>query len=124
MSRKSALRWGLGAFLLLVLLVCGSCLLLEAMDKRDRKRLAETLAAGDPIIAALERFRADNNEYPETLDALVPRYLKEIPKPTWGTREWQYWCGQETYALFIQRSRSWYAGYRYTPGGGHWQGDG
>jgi hypothetical protein len=34
---------------------------------------------GDVIIAALERFRKDTGSYPDRLDALVPKYLPEIP---------------------------------------------
>lgn len=34
---------------------------------------------GELVIAALERFRKDNGIYPDTLEALVPKYLPEIP---------------------------------------------
>ncbi|MDO9020644.1 MAG: hypothetical protein Q8S73_44165 [Deltaproteobacteria bacterium] len=38
-------------------------------------------AAADAVSHAVERFRADHGEYPPTLEALIPRYLPQIPTP-------------------------------------------
>lgn len=32
-----------------------------------------------PLVAALERYRVDNGNYPERLDSLVPTYLRMLP---------------------------------------------
>jgi hypothetical protein len=34
----------------------------------------------EPVIAALEQYKADNGLYPETLAELVPAYLSAVPK--------------------------------------------
>lgn len=36
--------------------------------------------ACEPVIAALSRYYEEKGSYPETLEALVPAYLSEIPK--------------------------------------------
>jgi hypothetical protein len=32
-----------------------------------------------PVIAALEKYQTEKGRYPDTLDALVPAYIKELP---------------------------------------------
>jgi hypothetical protein len=34
---------------------------------------------GQPIVRAIEKFKADTGEYPGSIPALVPRYLAEAP---------------------------------------------
>jgi hypothetical protein len=41
--------------------------------------LAEGLARYDQIIIALEDYHADTGRYPDTLEALVPNYLAQVP---------------------------------------------
>ncbi|HPQ40608.1 MAG TPA: hypothetical protein PLV45_09565 [bacterium] len=41
---------------------------------------AETLSAGNRIIAALDEYYAHNGDYPDSLLDLVPEYLKSIPE--------------------------------------------
>lgn len=36
-------------------------------------------AASEPVIAALEQYKADNGVYPEKLAELVPDYLSTVP---------------------------------------------
>ena len=36
-------------------------------------------AVCDPIVKALEQYRAENDAYPETLAELAPKYLVEVP---------------------------------------------
>lgn len=40
--------------------------------------------ACEPVIAALEQYHDDHGGYPETLDALSPAYLEEIPQEANG----------------------------------------
>ena len=52
--------------------------------------VAASQARGDEIIAAVGRYQADHGVYPQTLDALVPRYLQRILPPDAGDRKWRY----------------------------------
>lgn len=36
-------------------------------------------AVCDPIISALDQYKADKGEYPESLDELLPDYLSSVP---------------------------------------------
>jgi hypothetical protein len=56
----------------------------------DTKHLEETKQIGNTVVQALEKYRADNGRYPVSLEKLVPAYLFEIPKPTWGLKKWKY----------------------------------
>ena len=61
-----------------------------AYAHRDEDSLEESKVRGAAIVEALERFRMERNDYPETLDALVPRFLPTIEPPTWGLQRWSY----------------------------------
>lgn len=52
--------------------------------------IEETERRGNAILGALERFNSDHGRYPAALDELQPKYLQEIPTPTWGLRTWKY----------------------------------
>jgi len=61
-----------------------------AYAHRDEGKVEESKQRGAAIVQALERYRADQGDYPPTLDALVPRYVGTIEPPTWGLRRWRY----------------------------------
>ena len=44
----------------------------------------QTLINQEMIVCALERFRLENGNYPESLDSLVPRFLNKIPPDVIG----------------------------------------
>lgn len=48
---------------------------------------------GDRIVAAIRDYKKHHRRLPESLDALVPTYLAEIPPPVVGDRRWGYWAG-------------------------------
>ena len=54
------------------------------------ERSQETMRRADQIVAALERWRARNGEYPASLDQLVPAELPAIPESVVGDRKWKY----------------------------------
>jgi hypothetical protein len=56
-------------------------------------RLAETKQLGNQVVKAVKEYYSDHQKYPLALSELVPKYTKEIPKPTWGLREWVYKLG-------------------------------
>lgn len=52
------------------------------------------------LIKAIENYEIDNNEYPESLSQLIPKYLDEIPKPKIiGVREFKYAKKDSIYEL-------------------------
>jgi hypothetical protein len=59
------------------------------------QRKAESMALGDGLVAAVERYKADHGRYPGGLDELVPAYLTEVVPPTAGTRAWDYNCSAD-----------------------------
>lgn len=61
-----------------IILACNTVLPTEEPpgvgDKAERG-----YAVSEPVIAALEQFKADNGFYPEMLVDLVPEYLPDVP---------------------------------------------
>ena len=53
-------------------------------------KIQQSKAIGNKILDAIDQYHADNGSFPERLEDLVPKYLKEVKPPTAGTREWQY----------------------------------
>jgi hypothetical protein len=54
--------------------------MLPALDKLTRKAANAQVAADQVVLAcALERYRLAYNELPETLDALVPQFMSQLP---------------------------------------------
>lgn len=52
-------------------------------------RMLTRFAALETVVA-LERCRLDQGAYPKNLDALVPKYLKELPKDAIHPNRWEY----------------------------------
>ncbi len=55
-----------------------------------KENIAESQRRGDVIVAAIEKFHADNKQYPPTLDQLLPKYLSKIDPPIAGNGKWIY----------------------------------
>jgi hypothetical protein len=45
---------------------------------------------GDGIVSALNTYQAKEGRYPNSLDALVPKYIPAIDQPIAGKRKWEY----------------------------------
>jgi len=71
-----------------LILITNSIWVAEAM--RDFSRKFAISNAGN-LIAAIESFNRDNNEYPDKIEGLSPKYLKRTPSP-WimGIPEYSY----------------------------------
>jgi hypothetical protein len=69
-----------------------------------RRALEETKHKGDQIIHALEQFRADHGKYPKSLADLSPKYMQEVPPPTWGLKTWQYEADEKGFTLRVDES--------------------
>lgn len=51
--------------------------------------LAPIYNDAQPLVAALEKYRADSSAYPQSLNELAPKYLSEIPSQL-GRRKFSY----------------------------------
>jgi hypothetical protein len=65
--------------------------LLSACGNWSDSAVKESVKRGDRIVAAIESHIAATGQPPSTLEALVPKYIQELPLPTAGTRRWEYW---------------------------------
>ena len=70
----------------------------------EQVKIEESKRRGDEIIHALEEFRAEKGHYPRALNELLPKYMPEIPPPTWGLREWQYTVATNEISLRVDES--------------------
>ncbi|MHC4153790.1 MAG: hypothetical protein ACYST6_02525 [Planctomycetota bacterium] len=62
----------------------------ERAEERAMAPVYQSMQIGDRIVEALNLYRADTGHYPVSLEMLVPKYLDEIPAPTWGEQFWRY----------------------------------
>src|SRR3954470_2835110 len=62
---------------------------LTAMQRAKQKR---TIADIRNLGVALESYATDNNQYPKTIDALVPKYIKSVPTADGWGHEFHYTC--------------------------------
>jgi hypothetical protein len=60
-----------------ILVVLGVLAMLSACSRAPEFR-AQALA-GQPIVSAVEKYCSDTGSYPESLSALVPKYLAAVP---------------------------------------------
>jgi hypothetical protein len=52
--------------------------------------IAETKRRGDVVCRAIEAYRAKTGKYPFQLSDLQPEFLRELPQPTVGDKQWEY----------------------------------
>jgi hypothetical protein len=52
------------------------------------------------IVCALERYRHAHGEYPETLDALTPRFLRNVPHDVMTGRALKYRVADDAFTLY------------------------
>ena len=66
-------------------------LLLPALSKLSvRAATAQTAADQAAIACALERYRLANGQFPQTLDALVPRFISQLPHDVINGESYNY----------------------------------
>ena len=64
----------------ILLLALAACKVFSVAEPPGVGEQAERgYAVCDPIIAALEQYKADKGEYPEALEGLMPGYLPHVP---------------------------------------------
>ena len=60
------------------------------------------------MMVALERYKSDNENYPETLDVLIPKYLEEVPlDPFTGRLSWTYKLAPDAETAVLLHSSEW-----------------
>jgi hypothetical protein len=60
------------------------------------------------MMVALERYKSAHQEYPETLDALIPKYLEEVPlDPFTGRLSWTYKLAPDAETAVLLHSSEW-----------------
>lgn len=57
----------------------------------SESQLFESKKTGIRIFGALNSYRQQYGFYPVNLKALVPKFLKSVENPSYGTQKWQYW---------------------------------
>ncbi|HTO51810.1 MAG TPA: hypothetical protein VMR50_00370 [Myxococcota bacterium] len=75
-ARAGAIRFATGVVLLVAIM--GSATIAGAMQRHARDVTALQ------VLDALEAYKKDNGGYPDSLDALVPKYLAQVPRPPIG----------------------------------------
>ena len=62
-----------------------------------------------PLIDAIEQYKTDHGEYPENLESLKGKYIREIPKPRTVMRTYQYEKRPNSFQLTFERLWHWNA---------------
>ncbi len=72
--------------MMLVVLIIGmiaTISIVAVSSNLDRARRTNTISRMSMIKSSLQQYQMDNASYPETLTALVPKYLEKVPKDEW-----------------------------------------
>ncbi len=89
-----------------VALVSSRFLVEKAAEVTREKAIANT----EPLIAAIEKYKMDNGEYPENLASLKGKYIQEIPQVNiMGMRPYQYERWNSSFQLSFERLWHWNA---------------
>lgn len=89
----------------------------------DKASVAEDKLIGDQIVAALEKYKAEQGSYPDVLSQLEPTYISHITPPHYGERRWDYihYCTNDSFGLAIWGRRLTDDGYLYSSERKKWQ---
>lgn len=82
--KPRSINWSSGPVFLFLFLSLVADVLLENHQVSASKETAK------PIIEAVENFHANHNSYPQTIDQLVPAYLRDIPRTKMGFGNKEY----------------------------------
>jgi hypothetical protein len=66
--------------------------------------VSASLATGDKIVAALERYRSRSGHYPSKLEELIPTELTSVIPPAAGDGKWAYASNGPAYGLSFNSS--------------------
>jgi hypothetical protein len=81
-----------------------------AVEKVAAFTREKAIVKAELLIAAIEKYKTENGEYPENLESLQGKYIQEIPKPTiMGMRAYQYEKRNSSFQLTFERLWHWNA---------------
>jgi hypothetical protein len=72
---------------LVMLIVVGACI--PGCGAKPDANARANMATAKKIVAAIDQYYADVGAYPPSLNALVPKYISQIPQPQ-GNVQWDY----------------------------------
>ncbi len=93
--------------LVLALLYWGAQWWLDRTWDRHREQIREDIRKVEPLLSALEMYRAANGAYPPTLSHLTSQYIPSIPPPSFDflADEWQYVSGRAEVQVWADEKR-------------------
>lgn len=67
----------------------------------DKSSVPNDERIGDEIITVLEKYKAEQGLYPDTLTQLIPDYMGKITPPRYGQKRWDYihYCKNDSFGL-------------------------
>ena len=81
-----------------------------AVEKAAALTRDKAIVKAEPLIAAIEKYKTENGEYPENLESLKGNYIHEIPKPNiMAMRAYQYEKRNSSFQLTFERLWHWNA---------------
>ena len=91
----------------LALLYWGAQWWLDRTWDRHREQIRKDIRTVEPLLSALEMYRADCGAYPPTLSHLTPQYILSIPPPSFDfpADEWQYVSGRAEVQAWADEKR-------------------
>jgi type II secretory pathway pseudopilin PulG len=87
----------------LALLILAGCSQSQRV-RWQKQQIEETKQRGNQIVQAIEAFRTDHGAYPKSLAEVSPKYLPEVPQPTWGLKSWKYEITVDGFDLRVDES--------------------
>lgn len=66
----------------------------------EQLALSEVYSRVGRLAIAIERYRSAHGELPESLDALVPEFIREVPKDPFDGQELRYVVADQDYTLY------------------------
>ena len=81
-----------------------------AVEKAAALTREKAIVRTEPLIAAIEKYKTENGEYPENLESLKGKYIQEIPKLNiMGVRAYHYEKRNSSFELTFERLWHWNA---------------
>ncbi len=103
-ARSCAIMLGL-TVLVLGALGLGARWWADYVWSRNREQIRQDLRNVEPLLTALEMYRADHDDYPPKLDALTPEYIASIAEPPFDFTAqfgWEYSADPEMVNAWIE----------------------
>jgi general secretion pathway protein G len=83
MKKKAGLTLIEIMMVVLILGIVATIVAANVGSKPSEAKVRLTKAAISRLKGEVELYKADHNRFPESLEALVPKYLDEVPKDGW-----------------------------------------